>query len=188
MKKLYSKLSTLPKFAKKDSQRGAITVAETLISLGVGTTVLAAVFAGVPALLESRNTSNALSGLTQTATTVRVTFGARNSFDGLTTEIASGLSGFPSLFKNGDSVVHPWGGALEVSGSGQEFTITFEDMPEKGCGSIASATLNLAQNLSIGGTSILEPGEDDGEDTSEFATIESLCSAADNDLVWTFSA
>ncbi len=175
-----------------DKEKGAITVAETLIALGVGATVLAVVFAGIPALVNARNSSAAVSGLTQIAVAVRSTFSARNDFTGLTIDLAKNLSGFPPNFISGTSVKHPWGGAIDVlpvSGS-DEFTITFEDMPADGCTSIATTTIDLVEEISIGQTTVDLSATDDGNtdvDEGRAADIAGLCNTnPPNDLIWTF--
>ena len=176
-----------------DKEKGAITVAETLIALGVGATVIAVVFAGIPALVNARNSSAAVSGLTQIAVAVRSTFSARNDFTGLTIDLAKNLSGFPPNFISGTSAKHPWGGAIDVlpvSGS-DEFTISFEDMPADGCTSIATTTIDLVEQISIGGTTVNLSAVDDtntnDKDESDAADIAGLCNTTPpNDVIWTF--
>ena len=196
MSKLLSHLTAIFRSLKRtdtDTQKGAITVAETLIALGVGATVIAVVFAGIPALVNARNSSAGVSGLTQVAVAVRSTFGARNDFTGLTTELAKKLSGFPPNFIVGSSAKHPWGGdidVLPVSGS-DEFTVTFKDMPADGCTSIATSTIDLVESVSIGGTVVDLSAEDKADtldtDESEAADIAGLCSSGPpNDVIWTF--
>ena len=179
-----------PGVTKKKREKGAITIAETLISLGVGATVLAVAFAGVPALIQTRNANSGVSGLAQITSSVRATFGARNNFNGLTTDLARNLAGFPNQFVNGANVRHPWNGDIEIAGNGQEFTITFENMPEDGCSSIVSASLDLANSVSIGGRDVNLDATDDqntAEDESEAANIAGLCETnAPNDVIWTF--
>ncbi len=175
-----------PRTAEDNLELGAITVAETLIALGVGATVLAAVFAGVPALIESRNASSGLSGLAQIATSIRATFGGRNDFDGLTTELAADLSGFPRNFISGTNVRHPWGGDIAIAGNGQNFTVTFEDMPSNGCSSMVAASVDIAETVSIGGTEVdLAPDDENTAPTN----IGNLCSASTPpDVAWVFSS
>lgn len=175
----------------REKEEGAITVAETLIALGVGAAVLAAVFAGVPAVMESRNASNGLSGLAQAATSVRMTFGSRNNFNGLTTELASRLSGFPRSFRSGSRVIHPWGGTINVAGASDNFTITFNDLPTGACSSMVASSLELADSVTVGGTTVDLTATDDTEtedsDEGRPARIGELCSGSDIDVVWTFS-
>ena len=121
MKYLQLFLKWLRRKPRKDSQsdpeKGAITVAETLIALGIGASILAVVFAGIPALTSARNHSTSMSGLTQMATSIRSTFGVRNNFAGLDTDLARQLAGFPPNFVGGDDVIrHPWGGIVTITG------------------------------------------------------------------------
>ncbi len=184
MKKLFKLISNQRDCETGHCERGAITVAETLIALGVGATVLAAVFAGVPALIESRNASSGLSGLAQIATSVRATFGARNNFDGLTSELAAGLSGFPRSFISGTNLVHPWGSAIEIEGSGQDFSVTFKAMPASGCSSMVASSLDIANKVKIG-TAEVDLAPSGGDDPTD---IGRLCSASTPpDIIWEFS-
>lgn len=179
-----------PGITKRKREKGAITIAETLISLGVGATVLAVAFAGVPALIQTRNANSGVSGLAQITSTVRATFGARNNFNGLTTDLARNLAGFPNQFVNGANIQHPWNGDIEIEGNGQQFTVTFEAMPEAGCSSIVSSSLDLANSVSIGGTEVNLDATDDQntvENEGAAANIAGLCgTGAPNDVVWTF--
>ena len=196
MRKIMSHLTSNCRALDKtdtDTQKGAITVAETLIALGVGATVIAVVFAGIPALVNARNSSAGVSGLTQVAVAVRSTFGARNNFTGLTTELAKKLSGFPPNFIMGESAKHPWGGEIEVLPvtNADKFTVTFKAMPADGCTSIATSTIDLVESVSIGGTVVDLSAEDDtttnDTDESKAADIAGLCSSdSPNDVIWTF--
>ena len=177
-----------PGIVSDTRELGAITVAETLIALGVGATVLAGVFAGVPALVESRNVSSGLSGLSQITTSVRATFGSRPSFDGLNTELATNLSGFPRNFISGSSVIHPWGGNVEIAGSDRVFSVTFTEMPTDGCASIVTASLDIADSVSVGGTTVDIGATAGDEDEPNPSDIGKLCNVGSPpDVVWQFS-
>ena len=108
--KLKRLIKTLCEAWRRNREKGAITVMETLIALVVGTAVMAAVFAGIPALQDARRSTTGINGLMQIATSVRSTFGIRNNFTGLTTDLATSLAGFPRNFIDGENVRHPWGG------------------------------------------------------------------------------
>ncbi len=176
-----------------EREKGAITVAETLIALGVGTTVLAVVFAGIPALVSARNASTAMNGLTQIVSAVRMTFGVRNNFTGLNTELARSLAGFPQhfLIEGVASPQHPWTGDVEIVGNGQTFTVQFSDMPDDACSSLVATTAEMAQSIDIGGTTLDLDAEDNpittGTDESTAADIAGLCTETPpNDVIWTF--
>lgn len=172
--------------APSDSEKGAITVAETLIALGVGTTILAVVFAGIPALVAARNVSTGMNGLTQIVSSVRMTFGVRNNFNGLNTDLAESLAGFPQHFlvNGATSPQHPWNGNVTIEGTGQTFTVEFETMPDDACSSLVATTAEMAQSVDIGGTTL--DLEAEGENAPS-ADIAGLCSATPpNDVVWTF--
>lgn len=178
----------------KNREKGAITIAETLIALGVGATVLAVAFAGVPALIQTRNANNAVSGLSQIASSIRATFGARNNFDGLTSQLASNLAGFPNHLRDGDDLQHPWEGDIDIEGNGQQFTITFENMPGAGCASIVASSLELANSVTVGTTVIDLDARDDtdtaGVDEGAASNIANLCNgggANGVNVIWTFN-
>ncbi len=175
------------------SDKGAITVAETLIALGVGTTVLAVVFAGIPALVDARNASTGMNGLTQIVSAVRMTFGVRNNFGGLNTTLARNLAGFPQHFLiEGEALPqHPWSGNVEISGSGQAFTVEFQSMPDSACSTLVATTAEMAQSVNIGGTDLNLAATDDpntsNSDESVAADIAALCSnSPPNNVAWTF--
>ena len=196
MKFLKKILNFFRRSKPEDREKGAITVAETLIALGVGATILAVVFAGIPALTAARDASNGQNGLAQLSTAVRSTFGARGDFTGLTTELATNLAGFPQHFRAGAGVIHPWGGAVTVAPDAtnpRRFTVTFEDVPGRGCTTIATATLALATQIQIGTTVVDLAATDDPStnnvDESLAANIAGLCTAAATaNIIWTFSA
>ena len=172
---------------KNDSEKGAITVAETLIALGIGAAIIGVVFAGIPAMISARNASTGLNGLMQIATVVRNTYGIRNNYTGLDTALSINLAGFPPHFVVAGAAQHPWGGAIEVSdvaANPQRFTVTFENMPGDGCSQIVAATQDAADALTVDGTAL---GEDqDGDpNTADPAQIGDVCED-DVDIVWTF--
>ncbi len=175
---------------QRDKEHGAITVAETLIALGVGATILTIVFAGIPAVVDARNTSAAVIGMTQIATAVRTTFGVRNNFTGLNTELARNLSGFPPNFRTETAAQHPWGGAVEINPgtSNKTFTVTFKGMNPNACVSLSTTTLDLAESVKIGSTKVdlAAPAAADDQPTSA-ANIAKLCKEnTSGDVVWTF--
>ena len=191
MKYLQLFLKWLRRKPRKDSQsdpeKGAITIAETLIALGIGATVLAVVFAGIPALTDARNHSTSMSGLTQIVTSIRSTFGVRNNFDGLTTELARQLAGFPPNFLAGDDVRHPWGGIVTITGDDDgTFDVAFAAMPETACSQLVTSTADLAQTIDVGGTVLGSDGPDDvdGNPTDPQAVTE-LCNGGAA-VTWTF--
>ncbi len=175
---------------RKDKEHGAITVAETLIALGVGATILTIVFAGIPAVVEARNTSAAVIGMTQIATAVRTTFGVRNNFTGLNTELARNLSGFPPNFRTETGAKHPWGGDVEINPgtNNKTFTVTFKTMNPSACVSLSTTTLDLADSVKIGSTEVdlSAPAARDDQPTSA-ANIAKLCKEnTSGNVVWTF--
>ena len=107
--KLKRLIKTLCESLRRNREKGAITVMETLIALVIGTAVLSGVFAGIPALQDARRSTTGINGLMQIATSIRSTFGTRNNFTGLTTALATQLAGFPRNFMDGTNVRHPWG-------------------------------------------------------------------------------
>ena len=170
-----------------DPQKGAITVAETLIALSIGATVLAVVFAGIPALTDARNHSTSMSGLTQIVTSIRSTFGVRNNFDGLDTDLARQLAGFPPNFVAGDDIIrHPWGGTVTITGDTDgTFDITFNDMPESSCSQLVTSTVELAQTIDIGGTVLGTAGEDADGNPIAAQAVTALCDGG-AEVTWTF--
>ena len=191
MKYLKLILEWLRRKPRKDShfdpEKGAITVAETLIALGIGSTILAVVFAGIPALTDARNHSTSMSGLTQIVTSIRSTFGVRNNFAGLDTDLARQLAGFPPNFVAGDDIIrHPWGGTVTITGDTDgTFDITFDDMPESSCSQLVTSTVELAQTIDIDGTVLGTEGVDAGGDPIAAQAVTALC-ATGVAVTWTF--
>ena len=190
---LLNLIKRIRRYPGKDRERGAITIAETLIALGVGATVLAVVFAAVPALIASRNANNALNGLAQAATSVRMTFGPRNNYTGLTDDLASSLAGFPRQFISGSNLRHPWGGAIAfapVTDNIQRFAITFKDMPSDACATLVMSTMDLATLITVGTTTVNNLAVDDFStqdvDEGTAANIAGLC-VANVDVEWVFT-
>ena len=177
------------KETKPDPEKGAITVAETLIALGIGATVLAVVFAGIPALTDARNHSTSMSGLTQIVTSIRSTFGVRNNFDGLDTDLARQLAGFPPNFVGGDDIIrHPWGGIVTITGDNDgTFDVAFADMPESSCSQLVTSTADLAQTIDVGGTVLGSDGPDDEDgNPTDPQTVTDLCDGGGALVTWTF--
>ena len=194
MKFVKNRFRSLRRASGQDRERGAITVAETLIALGIGATVLAVVFGAVPALIDSRNTSKALSGLAQAATTVRMTFGMRNNYTGLTADLASQLAGFPRQFFSAGDLKHPWGGDINfaaASDNAQHFTIEFEDMPSDACVSLVTSSLDLATSVTVGSTavdmSVVNDTSTTAGDEGVIAKVAGLCTA-NVDVRWEFTS
>ena len=175
------------KETKPDPEKGAITVAETLIALGIGSTVLAVVFAGIPALTDARNHSTSMSGLTQIVTSIRSTFGVRNNFNGLNTDLARQLAGFPPNFISGDDIRHPWGGIVTITGDNDgTFDVVFAAMPEAACSQLVTSTADLAQGINVGGTVLGSAGPDDGDgNPTDPKTVTELCDGG-GQVTWTF--
>ena len=192
MKYLKLILEWLRRKPRKDShfdpEKGAITVAETLIALGIGSTVLAVVFAGIPALTDARNHSTSMSGLTQIVTSIRSTFGVRNNFDGLDTDLARQLAGFPPNFVGGDDIIrHPWGGIVTITGDNDgTFDVAFADLPESSCSQLVTSTADLAQSIDVGGTVLGTAGPDDADgNATDAQAVTDLCDGGAL-VTWTF--
>ena len=175
------------KETKPDPEKGAITVAETLIALGIGATVLAVVFAGIPALTDARNHSTSMSGLTQIVTSIRSTFGVRNNFEGLDTDLARQLAGFPPNFVGGDDIIrHPWGGIVTITGDNDgTFDVAFDALPESSCSQLVTSTADLAQTIDVGGTVLGTAGEDADGTPTDPETVTELCNGG-AEVTWTF--
>ena len=175
------------KDTQSDPEKGAITIAETLIALGIGATVLAVVFAGIPALTDARNHSTSMSGLTQIVTSIRSTFGVRNNFDGLDTALARQLAGFPPNFVGGDDIIrHPWGGIVTITGDNDgTFDVAFADLPESSCSQLVTSTADLAQTIDVGGTVLGSAGEDADGNPTDPQTVTDLCDGGAL-VTWTF--
>ncbi len=175
------------KETKPDPEKGAITVAETLIALGIGSTVLAVVFAGIPALTDARNHSTSMSGLTQIVTSIRSTFGVRNNFEGLDTDLARQLAGFPPNFVAGDDIIrHPWGGIVTITGDTDgTFDIAFADLPESSCSQLVTSTADLAQSIDVGGTVLGTAGTDGDGNPTDPQAVTDLCDGG-AEVTWTF--
>ena len=175
------------KETKPDPEKGAITVAETLIALGIGATVLAVVFAGIPALTDARNHSTSMSGLTQIVTSIRSTFGVRNNFEGLDTDLARQLAGFPPNFVAGDDIIrHPWGGIVTITGDTDgTFDIAFADLPESSCSQLVTSTADLAQTIDVGGTVLGTAGTDGDGNPTDPQAVTDLCDGG-AEVTWTF--
>ena len=175
------------KDSHSDPEKGAITVAETLIALGIGSTVLAVVFAGIPALTDARNHSTSMSGLTQMATSIRSTFGVRNNFAGLDTDLARQLAGFPPNFVGGDDLIrHPWGGIVTITGDTDgTFDIAFADLPESSCSQLVTSTADLAQTIDVGGTVLGTAGTDGDGNPTDPQAVTDLCDGG-AEVTWTF--
>ena len=190
--KLKRWIKTLCENLRRNREKGAITVMETLIALVIGTAVLSGVFAGIPALQDARRSTTGINGLMQIATSIRSTFGTRNNFTGLTTALATQLAGFPRNFMDGTNVRHPWGGTVDIAvdpGNSQQFTITFNDVDDAGCTSVVTSTVDIAEEVDVGGTVVDLSAEDDSgtpEDESAAANIATLCQN-DIEIEWTFS-
>ena len=191
MKYLQLFLNWLRRKPRKDSyfdpEKGAITVAETLIALGIGSTILAVVFAGIPALTDARNHSTSMSGLTQIVTSIRSTFGVRNNFDGLDTDLARQLAGFPPNFVGGDDIIrHPWGGLVTIIGDNDgTFDVAFADLPESSCSQLVTSTADLAQSIDVGGTVLGTAGEDGDGNPTDPQAVTDLCDGG-AEVTWTF--
>ena len=190
--KLKRLIKTLREALRRNHEKGAITVMETLIALVIGTAVLSAVFAGIPALQDARRSTTGINGLMQIATSIRSTFGTRNNFVGLTTDLATQLAGFPRNFIDGANVRHPWGGTVDIAvdpGNSQQFTITFNDVDDAGCTTVVTSTVDIAEEVDVGGTVVNLNAIDDGatpEDESAAANIAGLC-IDDIEIQWLFS-
>ena len=175
------------KVSRRDPEKGAITIAETLIALGIGASVLTVVFAGIPALTDARNHSTSLSGLTQIVTSIRSTFGVRNNFEGLNNDLARQLAGFPPNFRAGDDIRHPWGGIVTISGATDgTFDIEFAAMPESACSQLVTSTADLAQAIDVGGAVLGSVGPDDGDgNPTDPQAVTELCDGGAA-VTWTF--
>ena len=175
------------KDSQSDPEKGAITVAETLIALGIGSSILAVVFAGIPALTSARNHSTSMSGLTQMATSIRSTFGVRNNFAGLDTALARQLAGFPPNFVGGDDIIrHPWGGIVTITGDTDgTFDIAFADLPESSCSQLVTSTVDLAQTIDVGGTVLGTAGVDEDDNPIAPQAVTELCDGG-AEVTWTF--
>ena len=192
MKIFRKTLNRLRSAAARNRQRGAITITEALIVIGIGGTIVAGGIAMVPVLQNSLRVSDAQSGLSQIVVAVRGTFGARNSYQGLTTELAAGLAGFPRDFVSGTDVLHPWNEDVQI-GPGdttREFFIQFDSMESGPCASVATSTLDMAESVVIGSTTVDLDAVDDAAttavDESEAANIAGLCTDGVN-VRWNFA-
>ena len=128
-----------------------------------------------------------MSGLTQIVTSIRSTFGVRNNFDGLDTDLARQLAGFPPNFVGGDDIIrHPWGGLVTITGDNDgTFDVAFADLPESSCSQLVTSTADLAQSIDVGGTVLGTAGEDGDGNPTDPQAVTDLCDGG-AEVTWTF--
>ena len=120
-------------------------------------------------------------------TSIRSTFGVRNNFDGLDTDLARQLAGFPPNFVAGDDVIrHPWGGTVTITGDVDgTFDIAFADLPESSCSQLVTSTVELAQTIDVGGTVLGTAGVDGDGNPIAPQAVTALCDGGAL-VTWTF--
>ena len=149
--------------AKKQSQ-GGFTLIEVLGALVVGSIVFAFAAFGISGGLESARVSGFNESLALLRINIHESYASSRGFGSSTAaseDITQDLIDAGAIPQNwmtadGASVVHNFGGAVTVSGSVSNFSITASSIPEAVCRKIVSSQLEGWDSVSIGGSAVTE--------------------------------
>lgn len=154
--------------ARKDRDRnesqGGFTLIEVLGALVVGSIVFAFAAFGISGGLESARVSGFNESLALLRINIHESYASSRGFGSSTAaseDITQDLIDAGAIPQNwmtadGASVVHNFGGAVTVSGSVSNFSITASAIPEAVCRKIVSSQLEGWDSVSIGGNAVTE--------------------------------
>lgn len=129
--------------------------------------------------LSNARLNNAQSDVSSIISNVESLYSATMNYSTLTNTVATSGGVFtPDMVATG-AALNPWGGNITLSGAAQQFTLTFDGVPQDGCAQLAS-TLNGSNilSVSVNGTSMTIPVDPGLASTS--------CTAGNtNVIVWT---
>ncbi len=148
---------------EKESQ-GGFTLIEVLGALVVGSIVFAFAAFGISGGLESARVSGFNESLALLRINIHESYASSRGFGSSTaasSDITQDLIDAGAIPQNwmtadGASVVHNFGGAVTVSGSVSNFSITASAIPEAVCRKIVSSQLEGWDSVSIGGSAVTE--------------------------------
>lgn len=179
----------------KQNEKG-FSLIEAAIVLGMVALVVGGIWVGASSVQNNFRTGKAQEQLLSIAQNVRGWFHGQPSAAGLDLSYAIEWDLIPGdMIAGSDSAITPWSGPVDVSvvsGSSQQFTISFGDIPQKPCAEIAARLTNTADQIGLrsvrvgdnlnSGTAIWELG-DTGITP---VTAGNACSSAMNAITWTF--
>lgn len=169
-------------------QEAGFSLLELLLVVGVGALLLLAGIATYRLVTQGTSSNEAVRVLTTIKEKTQRAFqGQRGYTNGNLVNTLVTMNAFPAgVLNDADEPIHPWGGAIDIQGAGQNFTITFEGVPADACISLGTSfdeeDTDFVQ-LDIGGTIF----EDDGGTEINAVNLTGPCDQAGGvDMAWTF--
>lgn len=161
------KKSAVAKETGKDAgwkDESGFTLVEVLGALVVGSLVFAFAAFGISGGLESARVSGFNESLALLRVNIHETYASSRGFGTSSTQgqdITSDLVDAGAIPQNwlasdGSTVVHNFGGSVNVTGTVHNFTITADAIPEAVCRKIVSSQLDGWDSISVGGAEVTE--------------------------------
>lgn len=174
------KLFSREHFRKLRSERG-YTLIETLLVIAI----MAFAIAAVVALYLTITSGNAVNQATQQvqaiSSNIQKAYNTSGSpYSSLTTQAGINIGVFPDGMVRGTTVYNSWNGTVSLQGSATNFTITYTNVAQAACASLASTSASLGSSLTqvtVNGSSISIPVDP--------ALAGSACSQSSNTIAWT---
>lgn len=135
------------------------------------------------------NANNEATQVTSILSGIKSTYGARQNFAGLTTQVLINAGGFPSNMVSGANVSNVWGGSVTVAaaniapGTNNGFAITYASVPQVECAALTSQVAGVFRIVTVNGTAVKTLANPE----LDVATMTTQCAAggAANTLVFT---
>ncbi len=148
------------KINNKKEEKG-LSLIESAMVLALAATVTAGVMFYYQAASDSNKTQAAISEVMSATSAINGLYIGQNSYSGLTASVLKNSSAIPENYKNGDSIMNPFGGKLTVGAATGAavghfgYHLTLDKLPKSAC--ISLATLNLGTSAAGYGIGIGDP-------------------------------
>lgn len=174
------KLFSREHIRKLRNERG-YTLIETLLVIAIMAVAIAAVIALYLTITSGNAVNQATQQVQAISSNIQKAYNTSGSpYTSLTTQAGINIGAFPDGMVRGSTVYNGWNGTVQLQGTATNFTITYTNIAQSACASLASTSASLGSSLTqvtVNGSSISIPVDP--------ALAGSACSQASNTITWT---
>jgi len=168
-------------FTRNLRKQAGASLLEILAYLGVASVVIAGAVSLLGSAMSGADTNKVISEVNGLRVGVRSLFAGQNNYGvGSLNTLLINAKAIPATLQTNagaGTITNVWNGAVVITGSTQNFSVSYASVPQDACIKLASMSINSVQGITVNGAGLAMP--------VTAAAASGACGAATNTIVWT---